>query len=323
VPAVTSETRGHAQVRFARGFAEAHVLAVDRRGGDPTLGLATRQVGISGRVPRAPWYGGLELDDSRRGLEPASERRLAAYAGVSGRGGWAMTTRVEHVEAPQGAGGALSGELSCALPHGGQLGLDPRAGWREGRVDRAGATLRVSAPLPRGLGRVTGLVALEGDREGAFRRELREASLAFSLAPRPRDRGELEVRRLEEGGVASTEWSTEYEAQAQRFERFGAPASFRDSSRIRVRVDYASNGVGLANVLVSIDGRDFRYTGADGEALFERVERGTHIVSIETASLPEGLTMVTSDRLIVTVERGTTANYIVFEVARPAIRKRF
>jgi hypothetical protein len=233
-----------------------------------------------------------------------------------------MSTRVEHVAVAESNGGAMSGELSCALPRGGQLGLDPRAGWRDGRIEHAGATLRLSAPLGS-FGRVTGLCALEGRREERFRGVLSEATLSVSLTPRPRDRGELELRRMDDGGAPSTEWSADYEVQTERFERFETGFSARDSNRVHIRVAYATNGVGLKDVLVSLDGQQFRYTDSAGDATFDHVARGTHLVALESGSLPEGLSMVTSSRLFVTVDRGTASNFVMFQVARPVVIKRF
>jgi hypothetical protein len=133
------------------------------------------------------------------------------------------------------------------------------------------------------------------------------------------------VRRASEGGSAATEYSASYDTQAEMRESASARGwlAARDSGRLEVRVVRAGNGAGVADALVSLDGKELRFTDAGGTARFERVAPGVHLVTLEERSLPALHGAVGSTRVFVTVERGVAPDPVLFEVTRPVKRREF
>ena len=80
---------------------------------------------------------------------------------------------------------------------------------------------------------------------------------------------------------------------------------------------------GVPNVLVTLNDSELRFTDDDGFAIFERVEPGIHVVSVEEQSLPELYEIAKSSRSFVTIERGRIPDPVLFEIARPVRRKMF
>jgi hypothetical protein len=218
----------------------------------------------------------------------------------------------------------LANETSMALPRGGRIEVEPRASWEERQFSQALLTTRVSWPLPWLASRLSGGLAVGAQRDGGFRTGVREAEIGLSFAPRPRDRGDVEARRLDEGGSAQYEYTTSYDLQASRYESAtGGFLSRRDSSRVIVRVMRSGNHTGVEEALVSLDGRELRFTNADGIAYFDHVTPGVHVVSLEARSLPVPYQVTSSTRVFVTVERGRVPDPVSFEIARPARRQVF
>ena len=318
------EDRWSLQDRFARGRAEAHLNGIVREGGDSTLAARSVQVGGSGGLGRSPWYGGLDAVWGRRGVTGLDEQRQAVYVGGTLAPGDAVLARVERSRLAGGSEAltALT-EASLALPRGMRLALEPRATWGEGVFDRADFTARLSAPTAWLSSRLTASLTVGAEREGGFRGAVREGSLAVSLAPGQGDRGDLEVRRLDQGGRPALESDVAYEA---RHERYGVPGGWHarfDTARVTVRVTRSGNGSGVGDVLVSLDGGELRFTDADGVAWFDGVAPGIYVVGIEERSLPAGWQVITTSRVFVTVERGRITDVVEFRVARPERRTEF
>jgi hypothetical protein len=152
---------------------------------------------------------------------------------------------------------------------------------------------------------------------------MREAALAVTLAPRPRDRADFEVRRRDEGGGQSYETTASYDLSAQRYESMRGARSNRDEGLITVRVVRSGDRNGVSDVLVLLDGKESRFTDAAGVAHFERVNPGVHLVSVEERSLPALHQVTSSSRVFVTVERNRDTDPVIFEIARPVRRTKF
>ena len=80
---------------------------------------------------------------------------------------------------------------------------------------------------------------------------------------------------------------------------------------------------GVANVLVTLDDSELRFTDDEGFAIFERVDPGIHVIGVEERSLPEMYEVIQSSRSFVTIERGRIPEPLLFEIARPVRRKTF
>ncbi|HET7224807.1 MAG TPA: hypothetical protein VFK69_03745 [Candidatus Eisenbacteria bacterium] len=317
------EDRVSVQDRFDKGRAETHLTALVREGGDSTLAARTLQLGGSSSLGRGPWYGGGDATWDRRRFLGLDERRFALYAGGVFRSGHALLARLERSDRPGGPAAltALS-EAAIALPHALRLALEPRATWNAGAFGSAEFTTRLSAPFGWLSSRVTGAIAVGAERERAFRGQVREASIAISFAPNVRDRGDVQVERLEDGGRPYLQSSTSYDAQRERYLTPAARAGL-DTARVTVRVTRTGNGSGVGEAVVSLDGRELRFTDADGMAEFENVPPGVHVVALEERSLPDGYEVVTTSRVWVTVERGVAVDPVEFRIARPERRTQF
>jgi len=316
------EDRWNMQTRFAGGRAEAHFLGARRTGGETSLDSRTVQIGTSGALGRSPWYGGADFTWDWRALTGVAERRAALHAGVTG-GALSGLARVErHADDYGRRLVSATGEMTLPLPRGARVAWRPKLAWLQDRFDRLEGAVRVTWPLRRMSARVSGTVALAAERQAYFVPSLREVSLAMSFAPRLRDRGDVEVRRLGENGVVTHELFASYDAEAARYDRADALLGGRDSNRVVVRVVRAGNRSGVPQALVSLDGRELRFTDEDGFAVFDAVPPGVHVVSVEEGSLPRNHGVVSASRVFVTIERGRRPDPVVFEIARPAIRKK-
>jgi hypothetical protein len=322
--APTGEDRWNAQARFLRGRAETHFTGVVRDGGDPGLETRTVNLGASGAFGASAWYAGTDLTWDRRALLAATERRASLYAGRAGVGG-ALLMRAERATNDLGRDALLvSGEASAALPRGGRLALEPRLGWDAERLARGSLGARLTWPLSAFGARIAAGLTWGVEREQDYRGALREAELSLSLLPRARDRGEVEVRRLDDGGSSALEYTASYDLQAPRYERAGGwLISRRDSSRIAVQVVRSGNRSGVPDVLISLDHRELRFTDAEGWAHFDHVGEGVHVLAIEERSLPAPYVPVSTTRVFVTLERGRIVEPVTFEIGRPERRQRF
>ena len=319
------EDRWNVQNRFAAGRAETHLTGVVRDGGDPALASRTVQLGASGSLGHSGWYGGSDAVWDWRALTHREERRLSLYGGGQLARGHALLARLEH------AARALDPDLltamaeaSLALPRGARLGLEPRLGWEGAMLHQGDLAARFSWPFGWMSSRVTASLTAGGVRDEGFRGRVREAALAISLAPRLRDRGDLEVRRFDQDGRAMLEYSLSYDAQMERYETPGQGwFAGRDTGRVTVRVVLSGNGSGVADILISLDGKELRFTDADGVTRFERVTPGVHVVAIEERSLPTHHEVVYASRVFVTVEPGRVPEAVKFAIARSERRTQF
>jgi hypothetical protein len=319
-----SEDRWNAQLRAWKGRVETHFTGVLREGGDTSLTARSVQVGGSGNLGASPWYAGADYTWDRRGVPVVAERRTSFSIGNVSSSGFAVLFRGERTRIVGGRDALqLANETSVALPRGGRLELSPKAGWDERKFSQALLTTRVTWLLPWLSSRVSGGVSLGAQRDGGFRTGVQEAEIGISFAPRPRDLGNIEARRLDQGGPAQYEYTTAYDLQASRYENASGFFSRRDSSRVIVRVMRAGNRTGVEEVLVSLDGKELRFTNADGIAHFDHVTPGVHIVALEERSLPVSYKVTSSTRVFVTVERGRVPDPVSFEIARPARKQVF
>jgi len=317
------EERWNIQTRFGHGRAESHFTGVLREGGDPTLEAQTLQFGGSGSLGAAGWYGGGDVTWDRREFPGIDERRFSLHSGGLLPHGHALLARLEL--AARSGGDALTAfaEASLALPRGARLELEPRVGWSEGLFGHGQFATRFTWPMGPWASRVTAGLTVGATRDVAFRGSVQEASLALAFSPRLRDRGDLEVRRIDRDGQGMMEYTASYEAQRERYETLGGWSASRDTGRVLVRVVRSGNGRGVPDVVVSLDGRQLRFTDADGFARFERVAPGVHVVAVEEHSLPDHHQVVTASRLFVTVERGRAPEPLGFTIARQERRTRF
>jgi len=319
------EDRWNVQARPWSGRAEAHFTGVVRAADDPALSARTIQLGGSGTVGRSRWYAGAEAGWDDRPLTGELDRRLSLQAGRSWTAGHALLARLD-----RNTGGAgrdqlqATVELSLALRRRLRLGLEPRLWWDARRLAQGALEARLTAPLPWLGTRLAAGVVLAAAAERGFRGELREATLAVSLAPRARDRGDLEIRRVSDGGTGHLEYDAGYEMVADRYESLvGGSFARRDSSRVTVLVLRSGNRSGAPNVLVSLDGKELRFTDEDGVARFDHVSPGVHVVALEERSLPPQQEVVGASRVFVTLERGHPPEAVEFTIARPARRSTF
>ena len=317
-PAPLEEDRWNAQLRGARGRVEAHFTGAVRAGGDSSLAARTLQLGASGSLPHSPWYSGIEFTNDRRPASGLTERRLSFHAGEVSAGGRALLFRLERSTNDAGRDALLlANETSLALRRGARLSLEPRAGWSDRKFDQGALAARFQWPLAWMSARLTGAATVGVSRDGAFRPGLRDAEISMTFAPRPRDLGATETRRIHEGGPAVWEYGASYDLQSSRYENAGGWLSRRDSSRVRVQVVRSGNHSGVEEVLVSLDGKDLRFTDADGVAWFDHVTPGIHVVAVEERSLPVNYQVVSMSRVFVTLERGRLPDNVTFEIARP------
>ena len=323
-PAARREDRWNTQARLLHGRVETHFTGVVRDGGDPAVATHTMQVGGSGGWGRSSWYSGADLYFTRRELEGVSERRLSLYSGRISSAGHALLLRCDRTTDDRGRDATqAAAELELALARGARLSIEPRWAWDAQQAQQANADLRVTWPLRPFAARLTGFVSLAAPRSDGFRPALHEAALSVSLAPRSRDRADIEVRRRDESSQPIYETTASYDLSAQRYESLRGPRSSRDEGLITVRVVRSGDRSGVADVLVLLDGRESRFTDASGVARFEHASPGAHLVSVEERSLPAQFQVATASRVFVTVERGRDTDPVTFEIGRPVRRTRF
>jgi hypothetical protein len=320
-----AEDRWNAQLRGGQGRLESHFTGVLRDGGDSSLAAHTVQLGGSGNLGASAWYAGIDHTWDRRGAPGIGERRLSVSLGNMGAGGVSTLLRADRTGDDAGRTSlALADETSLPLPRGGRVDVEPRGLWTERRFGDALVTTRLSWPMRPLSGRLTGALAVGASRDEGFRGRVREAELGFAFVPRPRDLGNVDVRRVSENGTTQYEYTAAYDVQAARYESAGGGfLARRDSNRVVVHVLRAGNRSGVGDALVSLDGKELRFTDADGLATFDRVAPGVHVVAIEERSLPVPYRVSSSTRVFVTVERGRLPDPVEFEIARPAKRQVF
>ena len=321
-PAPRAEDRWSLQTRTTGGRFETHSTGVIRDGGDPALETRTFALGFSGAFGRSAWYGGADAVWDRRLV--FEERRYSVQAGRALVGGATMLARVESVERPnQPVTLSALGETSLPLAAGTRLELEPRLGIAEHSLQNGQLTARLSGPLGGPELRMTGTLSVAGQRESGFRGSMREVGIALSYTPRSRDRGDVEIRRLDEGGRPSLEYSARYETFLQRYEAPTAWLAARDTGVVTVLVGRSGNGSGMPDVLVSLDGQALRFTDPEGIARFDHVTPGIHTVAIEERSLESNTEVVGSSRVFVTVERGRVTEPVRFTIGRMERRTKF
>ena len=323
-PVARREDRWNAQARMLRGRVETHFSGVVREGGDPSIAARTMQLGGSGSWGGSSWYSGTDVYFTRRVLEGVDERRLSFYSGRISSAGHALLLRFDRSTDDLGRDATqVGGEVAVALARGARISIEPRCAWDSKQAQQANADLRVSWPFQSLATRLTGSISFGAERGDGFRPAMREAALAIALAPRPRDRADVEVRRRDEGGASSYETTASYDLSAQRYESLRGARANRDEGLITVRVVRGGDRNGVADVLVLLDGKESRFTDASGVAHFERVNPGVHLVSVEERSLPALHQVTSSSRVFVTVERNQDTDPVTFEIARPIRRTKF
>jgi hypothetical protein len=317
------EDRWNAQARLHRGRVETHFSGVVRDGGDPSVAARTMQVGASGSWGQSRWYSGTDLYFHRRMIEGVDDRRFSLYTGRISSLGDAMLLRFDRTTDDLGRD-AMQAALELAFPigHGARLSFEPRCAWEKERAQQANLEMRMTLPFQRLGTRLTGSILIGAQRTDRFRPATREATLAISLAPRPHDRADVEVRRRDDPGLRTYETTASYDLAARRYENLGVTRSRRDDGEITVVVA-RSDRSGVADVLVQLDGQESRFTDASGVARFERVTAGVHLVTMEERSLPAAHQPMSPSRVFVTVERGVDTAPVRFEIARPVRRAKF
>jgi hypothetical protein len=289
------------------------------------LASRTVQLGASGNFPHSAWYGGAEAVWDWRALTGVEERRVSIHGGGLLARCDAVLARVEET-ARDGDHASLTamGEASLALPHGARLGLEPRLGWDADHFRQGDMTTRLTWPFGWLSTRISGSLTVGALREDGFRGGVREAAIAVSVVPRLRDRSDLEVRRVDQDGRPLMEYSLAYDAMMERYDTPGQGwFAGRDTGRVTVRVVRSGNGSGVGDILISLDGKELRFTDPDGVARFDRVPPGIHVVAIEERSLPANHEVVYASRVFVTVEPGRAPEPVSFAIARSERRSKF
>jgi hypothetical protein len=299
-------------------------VAAWRDGGDPTLSTRTAQFGGSVRPEDSSLNAGIDVSWDARPLLGTAERRVSFNTGWVGGSGSVVTSRVEvSSRSPNGRSLLLASESSFPLPGGARFMLEPRVSWQGMRLDMVRHMARLAAPL--GVTRLTLSLGWSVARDdGVHGPRCDEASIALSLVPRPRDHADFEVTRR--GGADGTgiEMAGLYDLEAARYESIGGGfGSSRDTSRMVVRVVRDGNGSGVHDVLISLDGKELRFTDSDGFATFDRVSPGVHTVAVEERSLGPNDRVAQVSRVLVTVQRGQAIEPIWFVIARPERRVKF
>ncbi len=322
--AAARDDRLTAQWRPLRGRAEMHAAAVAATG--EGLLPATRNAGLGGSCSLGPtaWFVG--ADGNWRAAESAAPptRRLALRTGRFGSAAGSVLLQIEQQR--QGHAPAalfLTGQGSTAVPAGLRLTLEPRLGWTASQLQNLDFGLGLSWGRAGSLTRLSGTLTLGGTRDAGFACGVREAAIRLAFAPRLRDRGSVEVRRLADAAAPAWEYETDYDLQGRRYLPGSDVAARSWTASVRVLVTRASDGAAVPEVLVSLDGRRLAFTAADGTAEFERVEPGIHVVGIEERSLPRGLRAMQTTQILVTVEKGRPLEPVRIEVGRAGRKTEF
>lgn len=314
-----NDTRASVQSWLPGGRIEWHATAYARSGGDPTSDVRTLTSGGSGSFA-ATWRAGADgLWERRAGV---GSHRLAIHLGRSNGAGLAWTARGERrATAGDPARLQLGGETLLPLGTTARLAVQPRMAWWGDRIDEAALRAELTTPVDRWSGRLALSAAGGAVRDRGFRPRLLDLALAFIWTPGSRDRAGVEVRRASDGGPARSEITLDWELQRERHAIAGTAA--RDTGSLRVRVVREGGHTPVADALVSLDGREYRFTDADGRARFDRVAPGVHVVAVDESSLPDHQRTVGPARAFASVERGVPAPEVVFVIARPAKRSQF
>jgi hypothetical protein len=308
------ESAADLQTRFWHGRAEMHSSITRYVGGDSTRNWQSTQLGGSSQMGTSPWYAGWHTSWDLPGASPERVRQVAAYLGRSGGARAPMLFRLQQTTtAGTDPAWELSGETSVAVGGGSRLAVEPLAEWREHQLDRAGVTLGGNRALPWPGARLTLRLRVESERLRDYHLGVSEASLAFTFRPRPRDTMEMELRQGLD--VQGYELTSTYDMQQPRFPGSSASARRRGAGDLVVRVEH-SDGTGVENVLVSLDGKDIRFTDSSGQALFESIPPGVHEMTLEERSLPEGWHVVGSVRQLFSVERDVAPQLPRFTIGR-------
>jgi hypothetical protein len=314
-----------AQWRPLRGRAEMHLAAVGSTGEGSLPASRNASLGGSWSLGPSAWYVG--ADGDWRSTVPASTatRRLALRSGRFGSSGGSILVQLEQQRQGHELPALLLTGQGATPPRSGLRALlEPRLGWSAGRLQNLDVSCGLSWGPTGSLTRLTATLTIGGTRGDAFAPRVREAALRFAFAPRGRDRGSLEVRRIADAGTPTWEYETDYDVQGRRYLPVaGAASDSRWTGTVRVLVVQADDGSAIPEALVSLDGRRLAFTAADGSLEFERVEPGIHVVGIEERSLPRGLRAVQTTQILVTVERGKPIEPVRIEVERAARKTEF
>ena len=322
VPAPERETALDGQVRFWRGRAETHASLTDIAGGDLARTWRSRQLGASTQLGGLAWYVSAHASWDRPGLAPATLSRVAGTIGRAGASGSPLLVRLTRTAAAgTETSWELSGQWSRAMGAGARFAVGPEATWRARALECAGLAVSASQPLPWPGARLTARLRLDAERDRDFRPRAGEASLAVALRPRPRDRWEAEVRRNDAEGLSGYEMTTSYDFERARYA--AAPGtSRRGPADVTVRV-LRGDGTGVEGVLVTLDGKDLRFTDRAGEAVFESVTPGLHELFVEERTLPAAFRVLGPTRRLISIERGRAPEPARFEIGRAERRTKF
>ena len=313
--------RCDARLRLGRR-AEAHVAA-EQVGGDPDLAGGAVTMGGSGEVSGPALHVSAECAWSRRGPS-AGDRRLFLQTSHTSTEGLSWLVHGLHSWSPgTPARFQVQTEVSRAV-RSVRLGVESRLDWTASAVSRGTLSLRISCPLPLAGASLWAGLGTAAERERGFRPGLSEAALRLTFAPGARDRVEMSAERASDAGFSSLQTSAEYALQVPRYPADpGTPGSSAKGWRVEVRVVQADARTGVGNALVTLDGREYRFTDAEGRVTFEGVVPGPHEVAVEEGSLPAGERALAGARVPFSVERSRAPEPVVFEVGRPELRKRF
>ena len=322
--APSHEARMSAQLRSAGGLAEMHLAGLSVEGNDVELEARTAQVGASGTLGASGWYSGVDFTWNRRAPVFADERRLALQTGKVTERGNAVRLGIERNTDDVGRDQVtFDGEASTSPGPAMRLAIEPRLDWQAAHFDRALVSARMAwAPFGPGT-RVNASFGVSSARSMEFRGEVAEASLSLSFSPRARDRGTLEAHRYEDDGARSLEYTGSYDYLENLYSAPPGALAGPNTGTLTVTVVSADSTTGVSEVLVSLDGKDFRFTDGDGAARFVNVPPGSHVVSIVERSLPTAQRVVGSTTVFITIERGHTPEPVRFEIARPVRKVEF
>ena len=324
IPAPRHEGRVNAQLRLINGKAEAHLAGLTSSGTDPGLAAETAQIGVSGVVGASGWYTGLDFSWNRRAPTFDDERRISAQTGKVSEHGNAVLLRIERNSDNSGRDQfQFTGEASTSPLPGLRVSLEPRLDWQARMFDRAMWSARFDWPLVIPSIRMNASVTVTSARARSFHNELSEASVGLSFSPRQRDRASFEARRYEDGGMRSFETTGSYDLLANRYSNPAGSTNAQGTGTLVVTVVHADSARGVPDALVSLDGKEFRFTDSEGVARFINTAAGSHVVSVVERSLPASQRIVGAATAFVTIERGRTPDPVRFEIARPVRRVRF
>jgi hypothetical protein len=322
--APSHEGRASAQLQLLKGRAEVHLAALTTAANDLDPGAQTVQVGTSGSLGASGWYSGFDFSWNRRAPLLTDERRISAQTGRVSERGNVVLLRVERDADNLGRDQLqFTGEGSTSPLPGVLVSFEPRLDWQAGRLEREMFSTRLGWPLFGAGAHMNASLTVSSARDQGFRGELSEATLALSFAPRPHDRTGLEMRRYDESGVRSLEYTGSYDTQASLYSHPVDAAAVQGTTTLTVTVARADSASGVPDALVSLDGKEFRFTDSEGVARFTNTTPGSHVVSVVERTLPAAQRVVGSATAFITIERGRTPEPVRFEIARPVRRVRF